>query len=116
MRIKHILLGAAFAAVAGTAWAHHGWSSYDADKPVKIETALVDVQYRNPHAEADIDYQGSRWDLILAPTRRMESRGLPPDALKPGKTIIIEGYPRRDGTHEIRAERITVDGKTIELR
>lgn len=116
MQIKHLLFGATLTAIAGTAWAHHGWSSYDADKTLKIETALVDVQYRNPHAEVDIDYQGNRWDVILAPTRRMESRGLPADALSVGKTVIIEGYPRRDGTHELRAERITVDGKTIELR
>ena len=37
-------------------------------------------------------------------------------ALLPGKSISIEGYPRKDGTPEIRAERITVDGKTVELR
>jgi hypothetical protein len=26
------------------------------------------------------------------------------------------GYPRKDGTQEIRAERITAGGKTVELR
>jgi hypothetical protein len=63
-----------------------------------------------------IKHQGREWEVILAPTRRMETRGLPKDALVKGKTVIIEGYPRRDGTPEIRAERITVDGKTVELR
>ena len=33
-----------------------------------------------------------------------------------GKTVTIVGYPRKDGTAEIRAERIIVDGRTIELR
>ena len=33
-----------------------------------------------------------------------------------GKVITIEGFPRKDGAAEIRAERITIDGKTIELR
>jgi hypothetical protein len=116
MQIKTLLCSIVFAVSAGPVWAHHGWSSYDADKTIKVETAVLDVQYRNPHAELDIDYQGARWDVILAPTRRMESRGLQKDALTVGKSVIIEGYPRRDGTHEIRAERITVDGKTIELR
>jgi hypothetical protein len=46
----------------------------------------------------------------------MESRGLPNDALAAGKKVTIEAYPRTDGTPEMRAERITVDGKTIELR
>ncbi|MET0509541.1 MAG: DUF6152 family protein [Burkholderiaceae bacterium] len=106
----------AAAATATTALAHHGWSSYDADEGVKLELPLTEVRYRNPHAEVEVDRQGKRWLVILAPTSRMESRGLTPDALKNGKVITIEGYPRKDGTAEIRAERITIDGKTIELR
>lgn len=98
------------------AWAHHGWSSYDAEKAVKVEAPLAEVRYRNPHAEVEVDLQGRRWQVILAPIHRMESRGLPGDAMRVGKQVTIEGYPRKDGTPEIRAERITVDGKTIELR
>ena len=98
------------------AWAHHGWSSYDPERLVKLEVPLVEVRYRNPHAEVEVDHQGRRWQVILAPIHRMESRGLASDAMKVGKQMTIEGYPRKDGTPEIRAERITVDGKTIELR
>lgn len=117
MKTRTLLGGlAALTLATGPAWGHHGWSAYDAEKPIKIETVLVEIQYRNPHAEADVDYEGKRWHVILAPTRRMESRGLSKDALVPGKEVIIEAYPRRDGTAEMRAERITVDGKTIELR
>ncbi len=110
---------AAAAAVVLTttaAWAHHGWSSYDADKTVKVEAPLTVVHYRNPHAEVQVDREGKPWVVVLAPTGRMESRGLPPNALTVGKVITIEGYPRKDGTAEIRAERITVDGKAVELR
>jgi hypothetical protein len=101
---------------SASAWAHHGWSSYDADKTVKVEVPLAEVRYRNPHAEVEVDYQGKRWQVILAPVSRMESRGLAKDALAVGKAVTIEGYPRKDGTAEIRAERITVDGKVVELR
>ena len=110
------LAGLILASLAATAWAHHGWSAYDPDKTIKVQIPLAEVRYRNPHAEVAIDYQGKRWEVILAPTNRMENRGLPADALKVGKSISIEGYPRKDGTPEIRAERITVDGKTVELR
>jgi hypothetical protein len=116
MQIKPLLCALTLTLAAGSAWAHHGWSSYDANKTIKVETPLVEVQYRNPHAEVAVEHEGARWEVILAPTRRMESRGLPADMLTVGKTVIIEGYPRIDGTHEMRAERITVDGKTIELR
>ncbi len=36
--------------------------------------------------------------------------------IAPGKAITIVGYPRRDGTAEMRIERITAGGKTVELR
>lgn len=101
---------------ASPALSHHGWGSYDAGKVMKFDAALAEVRYRNPHAEVEVDHQGRRWLVILAPTTRMESRGLPDGALTVGKTITIEGYPRSDGGAEIRAERIAVDGKTIELR
>lgn len=110
-----LVIGAAVT-VAPDARAHHGWSSYDANQAVKIEVPLAEVRYRNPHAEVEVDREGKRWLVILAPTGRMEGRGLPPEALKSGKVITIEGYPRKDGTAEIRAERIMVDGKTVELR
>ena len=101
---------------SASAWAHHGWSSYDSEKIVKIVVPLAEVQYRNPHAEVAVNHQDKRWQVILAPISRMESRGLENGSLSVGKTVTIEGYPRKDGTAEIRAERITVDGKVIELR
>ncbi len=103
-------------ALAAPALAHHGWSSYDADKTLKLEVPLAEVRYRNPHAEVEIDRDGKRWVVVLAPIGRMESRGMPKDGLANGKVVTIEGYPRKDGTPEIRAERITVDGKVVELR
>lgn len=116
MRIRTIPAFLCLALYGATAWAHHGWSSYDADKTVKVEVPLAEVRYRNPHAEVEVDYQGKRWQVVLAPISRMENRGLPKDGLKVGKAVTIEGYPRKDGTPEIRAERITVDNKVIELR
>lgn len=110
--------GAAAAVILTTtaAWAHHGWSSYDAEKVLTIEAPLTVVEYRNPHAQVQVDRDGRPWVVVLAPTGRMESRGLKPDALVVGKVVTIEGYPRKDGTAEIRAERITVDGTAVELR
>lgn len=36
--------------------------------------------------------------------------------LKPGSTATLEGYPNRNKPEEMRVERITVGGKTVELR
>ena len=35
----------------GTALAHHGWSSFDQDRPIYLEGKAVEVKWRNPHAE-----------------------------------------------------------------
>lgn len=117
MRRIHLLLPALVALLlALPALAHHGWGSYDAKKTMRFDAALAEVQIRNPHAEVAVDHDGQRWQVVLAPVARMTSRGLAEGALVKGKSITIEGYPRLDGTRELRAERIVVDGKTIELR
>lgn len=38
-------------AAAGVAWAHHGWSSFDQNRPIYLEGKVVEVKWRNPHAE-----------------------------------------------------------------
>lgn len=43
-------------------------------------------------------------------------RGLPPAALAAGATVTVVGYPHRTDAGEMRAERVTVNGKTVELR
>lgn len=96
--------------------AHHGWSSYDAQKAVKVTAPLKDVAWSNPHATAKVAYQGRTWDVILAPIARMEARGLSREMLAPGQAVTVEGYPRLDGTPEMRLERVTVQGKVVELR
>jgi hypothetical protein len=56
------------------------------------------------------------WLVILAPTSRMESRGVPTDKIKKGSSLRVVGYPHKEGKDEMRAERIFVDGTKYELR
>ena len=37
------------------AFAHHGWSSFDQDRPIYLEGKVVKVAWRNPHAELEIE-------------------------------------------------------------
>jgi hypothetical protein len=46
----------------------------------------------------------------------MKSRGITQDMLKPGTPVVVVGYPSTRLAHEMRAERITVAGKAVELR
>ena len=61
-------------------------------------------------------YRGKEWHVVLAPVARMEARGLTEAMVAPGKRVQLVGYPRRDGTPEMRIERISAEGKTVELR
>ncbi len=106
----------ALAAAPGGALAHHGWSSYDATVLVRVTAPLSSLSWGNPHGTATVVHQGKTWDVILAPVSRMEARGLTEDMLAPGKTVTLEGYARKDGTAELRLERIIAQGKTVELR
>jgi len=36
---------------AGASLAHHGWSSFDQERPIYLEGRVVEVKWRNPHAE-----------------------------------------------------------------
>ena len=83
---------------------------------------LIRKTYEHPHGHVRLETKGEgatagkTWSVVLAPPSRMARRGLEKSALKPGINASVEGYPNRDKPEEMRAERITVNGKTIELR
>ena len=93
--------------------AHHGWSGYDATKELTGETPNPCVGC-NGHVRLDVP--GKIWLVVLAPPTRMESRGLPASKLQVGAKATVVGYPHRSNAEEMRAERIMIDGATVELR
>jgi Family of unknown function (DUF6152) len=98
------------------AYAHHGWGGYDASRLVTLTGTVEEFAYQNPHASARVEADGKSWLVVLAPPFRMQSRGLPQDAIKPGDAITLEGYVSRSDPQELRAERIHAAGKVVELR
>jgi hypothetical protein len=98
------------------ALAHHGWSEYDSSKLLKLSGKIVESGYEHPHGTIRLATPGKTWLCVLAPPSRMENRGLTKAMLQPGTTATLEGYANRNKPEEMRAERITVGGKTTELR
>lgn len=101
------------------AWAHHGWGGYDAGKVLTLTGQIEAAGYENPHGELKlkVSQPGAKtWVVTLAPPYRMQARGLPAADLKPGVAVTVVGYPNKTDPNEMRAERITVNGKTVELR
>jgi uncharacterized protein DUF6152 len=97
-------------------FAHHGWGSYDASKPITVTGPIETSKYENPHATITVKAADKVWTVTLAPVSRMQSRGASPEFIGVGKTISAYGYPSTAEKDEMRAERITVDGKTVEMR
>ena len=115
---RTLLLSAALALTlaAGTAAAHHGWGSYDAKNPVTVAGKILTSKYENPHVSLTVQAPDKVWTVTLAPTSRMQSRGALVELVAVGRDISAFGYPSTVEKDEMRAERITVDGKTIEMR
>jgi hypothetical protein len=110
------LAAALLLAVSAGALAHHGWSEYDSSKLLKLSGRIVETGYEHPHGYIRLETPGKTWLCVLAPPSRMEGRGLAKEMLKAGAQATVEGYANRSKPEEMRAERIIVGGKTIELR
>ena len=50
---RHVLLAAT--AIPWGAHAHHGWSSFDPDRPIYLEGTVRKVRWQNPHAELELE-------------------------------------------------------------
>ena len=46
------------AALGSLAWAHHGWSSFDQERPLYLHGRASEVKWRNPHAELILERSG----------------------------------------------------------
>ncbi len=78
------------------------------------------LDHKNPHATIVLVSGGHKYNVVLAPVSRMETRGASKASVAVGRSVTVVGYPSRSHADEIRAERITVvDGaetRTVELR
>ena len=113
------MIASAMFAIATPLFAHHGWSTYDETKPVELTGVIRESGYSNPHGFVRLQVDGGKgkvWHVVLAPPSRMEARGLSREMLKKGAKASVVGHAHREKAEELRAERITIDGKTTELR
>ena len=111
-----IAFASLLAATPVVAVAHHGWSSYVEAEPVTLTGHFTEVTWGNPHGTAKMIWQGKEWDVILAPVSRMTARGLRLEDVNARQRVSITGYVRRDGTPEMRVERVMIGDRTVELR
>ncbi len=80
------------ALLPGWARAHHGWSSFDQDRPIYLEGRVVEVKWRNPHAELVLEVP----EMLSLPAD-LAKRSLPAQtAGVDGPALLARtGLPRR---------------------
>lgn len=100
---------------AAAVLAHHGWGNYST-KLITVQGPIEFSKFENPHALIRVKAADKVWAVTLAPTSRMNSRGATAEFIAVGKTVTAVGYPSTVDQDEMRAERITIDGKTVEMR
>jgi|DewCreStandDraft_4_1066084.scaffolds.fasta_scaffold01983_9 hypothetical protein len=103
-------------ALAKSARAHHGWGSYDSERPLTLTGVVERIGFENPHGVLILGTPEKVWEVVLAPPFRMINRGLEERQIRVGDTVEVMGYPHRTREIELRAEWIKVQGKITQLR
>ena len=105
MMQRRSLLAALPVLASVPAWAHHGWSSFDQERPIYLSGRVSKVAWRNPHAELQLELP--------------ENPTLPADLAKrslPRQTAAVDGAAllakarlptRRDRRWEIELAPLT---------
>jgi hypothetical protein len=108
MKRRAVLKVSLFMAAGGAAplaGAHHGWSSFDQDRPVYLEGRVAKVLWQNPHAELEIDVPATlRLPSDLA-QRVLPAQTAPVD----GKALLAKAVlpNRKDARWEIELAPLT---------
>ena len=108
-------------AVSGTAVrAHHAFSAeFDSRKPVKFTGTVTKVEWINPHAWFHIDVKKpdgkvEKWMIEAGNPHNLFRRGFSKDVIKPGMTIVVDGYASKDGSRRANGRDLTLpSGQTL---
>ena len=99
-----LALGAT-ALIVPRAFAHHGWSSFDQDRPIYLEGKALKVTWGNPHVEVDLQLAS---DLRLPSD--LAQRQLPTQAANVDRARLLSSArlpTRRDAVWEIEFAPLT---------
>jgi Family of unknown function (DUF6152) len=84
------------------AWAHHAmFAQFDITKTVTIKGTLTKLEWVNPHGWIYMDVKRAdgrveNWAIETGSPLRMGKRGLKPTDFRPGKEIVVAGFPAKD--------------------
>lgn len=103
--LKRRTLMAAGALAPLGALAHHGWSSFDQDRPIYLEGRVTKAKWQNPHAELELEIPaGLKVPADLA-QRAVPAQSAPVD----GKALLAKAVvpTRKDRKWEVELAPLT---------
>jgi hypothetical protein len=100
--------------------AHHAFSAeFDATKPLKLQGAITEVEWINPHTWIHIAVKSpegktDEWMIEGGTPNTLLRRGFTEDSLQVGTVILIDGYGAKDGTNKANGRDLTLpDGRKL---
>ena len=115
-----VLIAAAGLATGIPAWAHHSFAAeFDGSRSVRLTGTITRIEWSNPHSYFFLDVKDDKgnvvnWGCEGAGPGALTRRGWRKGDVKLGDTLIVDGYPAKDGSHLIDARRVTLpDGRTV---
>jgi hypothetical protein len=118
--LKSLGLSSLLALVPLAANAHHSFAAeYDASQPVSVTGTVSKVEWKNPHIWFYIDVKDAAgkvatWGFSGGAPGMLMRRGINPDAMKIGDTVVVEGFRARDGSNNASGGKVTfADGRSV---
>ncbi len=100
--------------------AHHSVAlQYDMTKEITVVGAIVDLEWRNPHAWLHLEAENNEgelelWRIEFGSANSLYRRGWRPANLPIGSIVTVHGLPARDGSRSVDGEEVTLaDGTTL---
>jgi hypothetical protein len=107
----------------GPGLAHHSFSAdCDVMRPVRLEGAVVKLEWTNPHVAIYVDVKSqegalTRWMIEAASPNALSRRGVTKVSIAVGMEVVIEGFQAKSGAHRASGTDIILPtGQKLLLR
>ena len=109
---------ALFFAGVSQVYAHHAFGAeFDPNRPVLLKGPVVRVEWINPHTwiHVEVTAEGGKkevWMVEGGTPNSLLRRGLKRDTLKPGQSVVVDGYQAKDRSNRANGRDVTLaDGQ-----